>query len=130
MHVYVSNMYFWISPLLEPIAKPRASLAYSKGLTINLLLCQNSGRISGCDGGSLTYYQAWFTRQCWCHNRHECHRKIPDIKIFDNLIGWKLANTGDAMLEQKSSLFQCHSNAHDITLARASYCEPGFMPNR
>ena len=41
----------------EPIARPRASLAYFKGLTINLLLCQNSGGISGCDGGSLIYYQ-------------------------------------------------------------------------
>ena len=31
---------------------------------------------------------------------------IPDVKFFDNLIGWTLANTHDATLEEKSSLFQ------------------------
>ena len=30
---------------------------------------------------------------------------IPDVKFFDNLITWTLANAGDAMLEEKSSLF-------------------------
>ena len=38
---------------------------------------------------------------------HQSNR-IPDIKFFDNLIGWMVAN------------------ARDATLARASYCEPGF----
>ena len=36
------------------------------------------------------------------------------------------ANTGDSTLEQKSSLFQRHPNAHDATLAPVSYCEPCF----
>ena len=44
---------------------------------------------------------------------------IPDIKFFDNLIGWMLANAGDARLELKSSLFQFHLDAHDTTLAQA-----------
>ena len=51
---------------------------------------------------------------------------ISDIKFFDNLIGWTLANARDATLEYKSSLFQRHPDARDATLARASYCEPGL----
>ena len=40
--------------------------------------------------------------------RHECHGKVfftsqilflHTVKFFDNLIGWTLANTGNAMLE-------------------------------
>ena len=45
---------------------------------------------------------------------------IPDIKSFDNLIGWTLANAGDATREQKSSLFQRHPDAHDTMLVQAS----------
>ena len=63
---------------------------------------------------------------------------IPDVKFFDNLIllkvynsslnliGWTLANAGDATLEQKLSLLQRHPDARNTTLARASYCEPVF----
>ena len=38
---------------------------------------------------------------------------------FDNLKGWMQANADNATLEQKLSLFQCHHNAHDATLAPA-----------
>ena len=51
---------------------------------------------------------------------------IPDIKFFDNLIGWMLANAGDATLEQKSSLFQHHPDSCKATLVPVSYCETGF----
>ena len=43
---------------------------------------------------------------------------IPDVKFFDNLIGWTLANAHDATLELKLSLFQRHPDACDATLAR------------
>ena len=51
---------------------------------------------------------------------------MPDVKFFNNLIGWMLANTGDATMEKKLSLFQCCPDAHDATLTPASYCEPSF----
>ena len=50
----------------------------------------------------------------------------PDVKFFNNLIGWMLANAGDATMKKKLSLFQCCLDARDATLAPASYCEPSF----
>ena len=73
---------------------------------------------------------------CWhykCQERRECHEKmyfydqsnsILDVKCLDNLIGWMLANAGNAMLGYNLSLFQRHSDAHNATLVPASYCEP------
>ena len=51
---------------------------------------------------------------------------VPDIKFFDSLIGWTLANAGNATLEQKQSLFQHPPDIRDTTLEPASYCEPSF----
>ena len=48
---------------------------------------------------------------------------MPDVKFFNNLIGWMLANTGEATMEKKLSLFQCCPDARDATLTPASYCE-------
>ena len=55
--------------------------------------------------------KAWFTIWRWFRERHERRERhgkrsffhqsncIPDVKFFDNLIGWTLANARDAMLE-------------------------------
>ena len=79
-------------------------------------------------------FKAWFTIWCWhrkCHEHCEHHRKkvffhesnyILDVKFLDNLTGWTLANAGNTTLEKKLSLFQCHTNARDTTLAPVSYC--------
>ena len=55
------------------------------------------------DAGAASVTEKSFFHQSNC---------IPDVKFFDNLIGWMLAN------------------AHDATLVRASYCEPGLMVMR
>lgn len=54
-------------------------------------------------------------RSCECPEHHKkiiCSltKFFPDVKFFDNL------DTGDATLEYKSSLFQRHPDACDITL--------------
>ena len=55
---------------------------------------------------SLVYNMMLVLRES--RKKYFVHCYIPDVKFFDNLIGWTLANTGDATLEKKLSLFQCH----------------------
>ena len=47
----------------------------------------------------------------------------PEVNI---LIGWMLANTGDATLELNLSQLQCYPDARDATLVPASCCEPAL----
>ena len=47
---------------------------------------------------------------------------VPEVKFFNILIGWMLANAGDATQELNLSQLQHHCNACNAMLVPASYC--------
>ena len=56
--------------------------------------------------------------------------QILFLKIYKSfsilMIGWMLANAGDATLELNLTQLQCHPNTCDTMLVLVSYCEPTY----